>query len=311
MIQTAKFVTEVLQKSNDIKCVPTIESDVSQTFEQIKKVLDRDQQLFDEYGRTFKQKDAHIVKMLLNQRQKCDRLIKQLINEDTIQVFKQSEAPALKAFVVFVPTVKLTTQDLVETLVCKMTEKEEVFKNLDFQAKERKDAASRLKDYEQIQNDMEILGDFKLFEKFNPKFSTAKTDAVETFKIKLEYHYDQIDNNFLKPKNKNYSEDDCISINKKIENLKMVSDKFPVFQKTCKENVNNITTTLTNKFLQKKEEAMKTNDVDLIVDALVQLQAVNYVEDIKKPEWVDEILVNYKKTAENKKLNGTDRKSVV
>lgn len=239
------------------------------------------------------------MKLLLNQREKCEEFLKQLINEDTIKILNHLETPSMKAFVVFVPNVKINTQDLVEDLVVKLIEKQEVFNKLDFHEKEKKEAVARAKDYDQMQRDLVVLQDFKLFEKYHPKFSTAHEEAINTIETKLQTHYGEIQSNYLKPNNKNYSEDDCIKINKNIENLKIFSDKFPIFQKSCKENVTTITTTLSQKFLEKKEEAMKSNDVNSIVNVLVQLQAVNYVEAVKKSEWIDEILVAFKKKAVN------------
>ena len=56
--------------------------------------------------------------------------------------------------------------------------------------------------------------------------------------------------------------------------------------------------------MEKKEKALKNKDINVIVDVLVQLQALNYVESIAKPEWIEEVLAMFKQNAESSGLNG-------
>jgi len=56
LAKTAKFVTELLQKSKEVTYLPSIESDISQAYEKVQKILERDQQLFNEYCRSSSKK---------------------------------------------------------------------------------------------------------------------------------------------------------------------------------------------------------------------------------------------------------------
>ena len=62
----------------------------------------------------------------------------------------------------------------------------------------------------------------------------------------------------------------------------MFADKFPRFQKSCTEKIENIKMTLISKFYEKKMRELNSDNVEIIMDALLQFQALNYIEDRKK-----------------------------
>ena len=230
--QTAIFSTQLLQRSKEITCISSLEIDISKEFEKIQRNLDRGQKTFEEYINTFNQKDARKVKSILSQREKCDKLLREFMNNETMEIYNNSQNPAFKKFADFLKVVHVTTHDFVDVLNLKLVEKEAVFERLDFTEKEKQNESSRSQDYDQLKNNLRILSDFKLFGDYNKRFVSVHDEAVKTIVTKLESHYEQIKKSYLESKKK-FSEDDCIKINKKIENLRMISDKFPICQKIC------------------------------------------------------------------------------
>ena len=290
MVQNAIFSNELLEKSNEITCIPSLKNDIDNIKVRIQKILQREQQIFDEYCSNFKQNDSKKVELMLKQRKNCDQWLEAIMKKSD-QSLKNME------------NLKITTQQFVDVLINKFNEKEKIFKNLDFLALEKKDAFSRSIEYDRILNELEIIKDFEIFEKYNSKFSKSLEKAFELIKNRLETHFREIENYYLKNKEKTYFEEDCIKLDKKIVNLKMFADKFPIFQKSCTEKIENIKMTLISKFSEKKMRALNSNNVEIVMDALLQFQALNYIEDIKKPEWLDEILLNFKKNAEKTTQN--------
>ena len=307
-MQTLVFLLEVAkpENANYAKYLPSYDSDISSLMEKIQLIIEKDQKFFDDFRINLKVDQSKLIEKLIHHRKKCENPFKILRSPDIIQIFSNSDNNTLKTFAASIPKMKVTELELKEELINNLNSIKENFANFNFEQKEQTDNATKARDYDKMSKQLSFMEGIKPFDQLDQRFTNYYEDCFNIFKTKLDAVIEEIDDTYLSDLNRFKKEEECFKFNKKMDNLTFLEDKIPKIKKEYHQKVNNISSKLINNFEEKKKAALNTTDQSKIIDSLVQLQTVIvHVTIMKKPEWVDEILLSYKQNAEKKGLNGS------
>ena len=307
VINDVKFMNELFKERNNLVIFKTFPGDYEDCLLKVKNIIVAEQEQFDEYCQTLKPTQTKKIKEVLINRQPNEKLIAEILNKVSLNNMK--ECPKLADFVEYSPKIKINTEDLVNEILLQANQTKQLFVKLDFNAKEKIQKASRIKEYEDLQTKLLCLDELKTFKEFNPKLENIYPETVVVFKERIDEHIHQINITYFNenPLKKFYElkETDCVDINNKIENFSLMTQFFPDVKQRCKENSENIKVTVRKKLDQVKESATLSQEPTEIATIISKLQAFQtYVTEVPQSDSVSEVLLNYKKTAETKGENG-------